>query len=41
MGRSAIRQSIGTASFYINTDYSLKILDFGDGNVKSELNFSK
>lgn len=41
MGRSAIRQNLGTASFYINTDYSLKMLDFGDGNVKSGLNFSE
>ena len=41
MGRSAIRQDLGTASFYISTDYSLKMLDFENENVKSGLNFSE
>ena len=41
MGRSAIRQNLGIASFYISTDYSLKMLAFEDENVKSGLNFSE
>lgn len=40
MGRSAIRQNLGTASFYINTDYSLKMLDFGDGKLQCTLSIS-